>query len=336
MMIKTKNEVDTGKVLELLNNLEEVVTSIRGELTEEVADSDVAEVTEEKKENPTSMADIIRNMDYRELEEKEVYMAPNIPRKSLIKVVNILNGAEWIVLEKIKPSDIIFMYLSREDGEDSDIQYAGVLTETTIYSITNPVALSKLRAELGMPLSVFSSNTKVRFGGKSVDMDIHEMQYKEIVSVKIDKSSFSLPGVMLEGKESYDKMSLMGKNVDELCMFLSEILDEYAKLRKPGRKVAVKENEDLLFSISCLDGGSKYETEDKIYYLPDFIEDDESDGDYIWVINHDGTGNRQLSKKQYWKAQEIDSVDDKWVYYIAEDDSERKMTIKGTMDREEW
>ena len=92
--------------------------------------------------------------------------------------------------------------------------------------------------------------------------------------------------------------------------------------------------EDLLFNIGCLDDSKKEIVGDVIYYIADYITDPESDGGTIWKIKVDGSENAPLSSTGHNPAVEIDSVDDRWVYYTDSDDEARKINLLGYMDQE--
>ena len=140
-------------------------------------------------------------------------------------------------------------------------------------------------------------------------------------------------------------MSNVEKIIEEMELLIKQLKTELeigvSKAVETPVDVNIQDNEELMFSISCLDDEKKCETGDKIYYIKEFIDDPESsEGGCIYVINTDGTGGHRLmtdsevNKHGSQWAYEIYEVDDKWVYYVTDSGESRKITIRGTMDQE--
>ena len=92
--------------------------------------------------------------------------------------------------------------------------------------------------------------------------------------------------------------------------------------------------EELLFNISCLEKDQKFETEDWIYFIEDYIDDPSAPGGDICKIRPDGSEHSAISKKFSLSACSISSVDDHWVYYTDTDGQDRKINLLGCMDQE--
>ena len=92
--------------------------------------------------------------------------------------------------------------------------------------------------------------------------------------------------------------------------------------------------QDLLFNITCLEQGQKFETDDWIYYIEDFIDYPDSEGGDICKIRHDGSERSSLSMRSSFSANRITSVDDKWIYYTDTEGCDRKVNLLGCMDQE--
>lgn len=153
-------------------------------------------------------------------------------------------------------------------------------------------------------------------------------------------------------------MSRVEKIIEEMELLMKELKTELenvasknvastvavSKNETSSSEVEIKENEELMFGISCLDDNKKFEKDDKIYYIKKFIEDPDYEfGDDIYVINKDGTNDHRLATDEEIKktgrgdlgARIIYDVDDKWVYYsnFCGGGEERRITVRGTMDQ---
>lgn len=133
--------------------------------------------------------------------------------------------------------------------------------------------------------------------------------------------------IIIQGGKQMDKTKVK-KLVDEMeqrFLALKQELEEVEEVTD-----VAGDAEQILFNVRCLeDDGKAAECGAWIYYINQI--DDEECGD-IWKVRTNGEDNQLLLKGS--DADEITSVDGKWIYYES-DMGSRKVNIFGKLDQED-